>query len=103
MCCVLTNRKLTNQFLLVSICKICHYWYDVEPETLKKKMIRDGQKLQQDNGQFKRRPLADTDIFSFIGAPDAVEPLEGPSLADSLEGLEVLHLLGNLHSAGPLH
>lgn len=33
---------------------------------------------------------------------DAVQPLEGPGLADRLEGLELGHVLGDLHGAGTL-
>ena len=40
-----------------------------------------------------------------IGGPlgsDTVERLEGPGLTDGLEGLELLHVVGELHSSGSL-
>merc|ERR1719452_396784 len=40
-------------------------------------------------------------ISGLLG-PDSVQALEGASLADGLEGLELLQVVGHLHGAGPL-
>jgi hypothetical protein len=36
-----------------------------------------------------------------MSVPDAMQTLEGSGLSDGLEGLEVLHFLGDLHCTGP--